>query len=153
MQNSTIKLSAENSGVVKPQLLAQSTVNAKVLQLINGERRKVGAPPLRVNSQLTQAAQRHANDMAENDFLSHTGSDGSTMRSRIEATGYSWGRMGENVAAGQATPEAVMRSWMSSPPHRGNILNRDFTEVGIGYATEPSSQYTHYWTLVFAKPR
>ncbi len=151
--DSSIKLSTGNTRAVTPKLLAQATFESQLLQLVNAERQKVGAPALRVNAKLAQAAKRQAGDMARNDFLSHTGSDNSTIRSRIEATRYSWGRIGENVAAGQATPSAVMQSWMNSPGHRANILNRDFTEIGIGYATNRSSQYTHYWTQVFARPR
>lgn len=135
------------------QLLAQASLPDQVLQLVNAERRKVGAVPLRWNSKLTQAAQRQANDMASHNFLSHQGSDGSSPSARINATGYRWSRIAENVAAGQTTAQAVMQSWMNSPGHRTNILNRELTEIGIAYAKNPNSQYKYYWAQVFGRPR
>jgi uncharacterized protein YkwD len=88
--------------------------------------------------------------MATNRNLSHQGSDGSTMRSRIDDTGYDWMAIGENVAMGQTSPEAVMQSWMNSAGHRRNILNPDFQELGVGYAEGGGRPY---WVQVFAKPR
>jgi uncharacterized protein YkwD len=153
IQNSNIKPSMKNTPAVTPQLLAQSDFQAQLLQLLNAERQKIGAPPLRISSQLAQAAQRHADDMANNNFLSHEGSDGSTMESRIQETGYAFSAIAENVAGGQPTPESVIQTWLNSSGHRRNMLNPEYTEIGIGYATNSSSQYTHYWTQVFGTPR
>jgi uncharacterized protein YkwD len=153
IQNSNIKPSMKNTPAVTPQLLAQSDFQAQLLQLLNAERQKIGAPPLRISSQLAQAAQRHADDMAKNNFLSHEGSDGSTMESRIQETGYAFSAIAENVAGGQPTPESVIQTWLNSSGHRRNMLNPEYTEIGIGYATNSSSQYTHYWTQVFGTPR
>jgi uncharacterized protein YkwD len=153
LENSNITPTLSNTQPRTPQLLAQANFMAELLQLTNAERQKVGAPPLKMNDKLTQAAQRHATDMATKNFLSHTGSDGSTMQSRVQATGYLYQALGENVAAGQSTPAAVLKSWMNSSGHRRNILNPNYTEIGIGYAMNSSSRYTHYWTQVFARPR
>ncbi len=153
IQDSNIKPSMKNTPAVTPQLLAQSDIQAQLLQLLNAERQKIGAPPLRISSQLAQAAQRHADDMAKNNFLSHEGSDGSTMESRIQETGYAFSAIAENVAGGQPTPESVIQTWLNSSGHRRNMLNPEYTEIGIGYATNSSSQYTHYWTQVFGTPR
>jgi uncharacterized protein YkwD len=153
IQNSNIKPSMKNTPAVTPQLLAQSDFQAQLLQMLNAERQKIGAPPLRISSQLAQAAQRHADDMAKNNFLSHEGSDGSTMESRIQETGYAFSAIAENVAGGQPTPESVIQTWLNSSGHRRNMLNPEYTEIGIGYATNSSSQYTHYWTQVFGTPR
>ncbi|NJL45991.1 MAG: CAP domain-containing protein [Leptolyngbyaceae cyanobacterium SM2_3_12] len=135
-----------------PVQLAQISPNVleDLLTRINAERQRVGAPPLRINPQLTTAAQRHAQDMAQNRQISHNGSDGSTMQSRIEDARYPWTTIGENVAMGQATPAAVMTSWMNSPGHRQNILNPDFTELGLSYAEAAGRLY---WVQVFAAPR
>ncbi|WP_197064926.1 CAP domain-containing protein [Leptolyngbya sp. KIOST-1] len=122
----------------------------ELLRLVNVERRRVNAAPLVLNEKLTAAAQRHAQDMATSRRMSHTGSDGSTMRSRIDATQYRWSTIGENVAMGQPTPAAVMRAWMNSPGHRQNILNPAFTELGVGQATGGGRIY---WAQVFARPR
>lgn len=129
---------------------ADVTTAQEVLRLVNIERRRVNAPPLVLNDKLTAAAQRHAQDMATSRRMSHTGSDGSTMRSRIDATQYNWSTIGENVAMGQTTAAAVMAAWMSSPGHRQNILNPAFTELGVGYATGANRPY---WAQVFARPR
>jgi uncharacterized protein YkwD len=153
IQDSNIKPSMKNTPAVTPQLLAQSDFQAQLLQMLNAERQKIGAPPLRISSQLAQAAQRHADDMAKNNFLSHEGSDGSTMESRIQETGYAFSAIAENVAGGQPTPESVIQTWLNSSGHRRNMLNPEYTEIGIGYATNSSSQYTHYWTQVFGTPR
>ncbi|TVQ10874.1 MAG: CAP domain-containing protein [Leptolyngbya sp. DLM2.Bin27] len=129
---------------------ANLAVAEELLQLVNAERQRVNAPPLTLNAQLTTAAQRHSEDMAASRRLSHTGSDGSTMRSRIDATQYQWSTIGENVAMGQPTAAAVMAAWMNSPGHRQNMLNPAFTELGIGYANGAGRPY---WTQVFARPR
>ncbi|MGB3136665.1 MAG: CAP domain-containing protein [Nodosilinea sp.] len=129
--------------------LANATIAQELLQLVNAERRRVNAPPLTLSDKLLTAAQRHAQDMATSRRMSHTGSNGSSMRSRIDATEYSWSTIGENVAVGQPTAAAVMSAWMSSPGHRQNILNPAFTELGIGYA---SAQGRIYWAQVFGRP-
>ena len=126
------------------------TVAEELLQLVNAERQRVNAPPMVLSDKLTAAAQRHSQDMAASRRMSHTGSDGSTMRSRIDATQYRWSTIGENVALGQPSAAAVMTAWMNSPGHRQNILNPAFTELGIGYATAAGRPY---WTQVFARPR
>ena len=109
------------------------------------------------NEKLVAAARGHSNDMAINDFFSHTGSDGSSPWDRIERQGYSLASGGENIAAGYSTPASVMDGWMNSPGHRANILNCGFTEIGIGYAyladDTGSVNYHHYWTQDFATPR
>jgi uncharacterized protein YkwD len=75
------------------------------------------------------------------------------MESRIQETGYAFSAIAENVAGGQPTPESVIQTWLNSSGHRRNMLNPEYTEIGIGYATNSSSQYTHYWTQVFGTPR
>jgi uncharacterized protein YkwD len=100
------------------------------------------------NELLINAAQLHANDMGVNDFFSHTGSDGSSAGDRITAQGYSWSAYGENIARGQDSPEDVMQSWLNSTGHCANIMNENFTEIGVGYYAEGN-----YWVQVFAKPQ
>jgi uncharacterized protein YkwD len=129
---------------------ADVAIAQEILRLVNVERQRVNAPPLVLNDKLTAAAQRHAQDMATSRRMSHTGSDGSTMRLRIDATQYNWSTIGENVAMGQPTAAAVMAAWMNSPGHRQNILNPAFTELGVGYATGANRPY---WAQVLARPR
>ncbi|MGW5427177.1 CAP domain-containing protein [Streptomyces sp. NPDC004059] len=125
-----------------------SGATARVVQLVNAERAKVGCHPLTVNAKLTKAAQAHSADMAAHRNMSHTGSDGSSPGDRITRAGYTWSAYGENVAYGYATPEQVMTGWMNSPGHRANILNCSYKEIGVGLA-QPGS----YWTQDFGTAR
>ncbi|GHI82682.1 CAP domain-containing protein [Streptomyces xanthophaeus] len=112
------------------------TVNADaesaVLSLVNKERKAAGCDPLTANAKLNAAARAYSDTMARSGVMSHTGPDGSTMTSRVEAAGYAWSRLGENIARGQSDADAVMNAWMNSSGHRANILNCDFREIGVG---------------------
>ena len=129
----------------------------EVLELVNEERSEKGLNPLELDNKLTNIAKEHSQSMAMNDFVSHEDpTDGSSPQDRIDEGGYEWTRWGENVAAGQSTPEEVMTGWMNSADHRSNLLNPDFTEIGIGYEfmvdDKGSVNYNHYWTQVFGTP-
>jgi uncharacterized protein YkwD len=126
----------------------------RVLELTNIERSKLSFSPLTFNTQLLNAAATHSQNMALQDFFSHTGKDGSSLGSRISATGYKFSAAAENIAAGSSTPQQVVSSWMNSSGHRANILNPNLKEIGIGYyflADDTGSvNFNHYWTQVFA---
>jgi uncharacterized protein YkwD len=109
-----------------------SEPEAQVLSLVNKERAAAGCSPLTANAKLTQAADDYSDVMARSGVMSHTGPDGSTMTSRVEAAGYVWSTLSENIARGQADAASVMNSWMNSPGHRANILNCSFKELGVG---------------------
>ncbi|CAM4079147.1 CAP domain-containing protein [Kibdelosporangium persicum] len=134
---------------------AQATVTVQTIQddvvrLTNAERQKAGCPPLTAVAQLNVAAQRHSEDMAAKNFMGHTGSDGSTMVTRVERAGYTgWRSLAENVAAGYQTAQAVVAGWMNSSGHRANILNCGLRDIGVGHATNPNSTYGVYWTQNF----
>lgn len=121
----------------------------EVIRLINAERTKEGLNPITKSAVLTEAAQVRAKECVQ--VFSHTRPNGDDCFSIISEMGYSAYSLGENIAAGQQTPQAVMESWMNSSGHRDNILNPDFTEVGIGYYYEPNSTYKYYWTQMFAR--
>ncbi len=125
---------------------------AEVIRLTNIERKKAGAAEVKAQAQLTQAAQTHSIDMACNQIFSHTGSDGSTPFQRIFRFGYVYASAAENIAAGYATPADVIKGWMASAGHKANMLNKNFTEIGIGYVFIDEG-YFHYWTMVLAKPK
>lgn len=123
----------------------------QVLTLVNQHRRTAGCAPVYWNVNLSTAAEAHSTDMAVHDFVSHTGSDGSTAWSRAAAAGYPF-PVGENIAAGQRTPEMVVAAWMNSPNHRATILNCTYKTTGIGYVHDPTDTfgpYVAYWTQVF----
>ncbi|GMF17066.1 unnamed protein product [Phytophthora lilii] len=121
-----------------------------MLARVNEQRAAMGLRALCMNTKLMTASKGHSNAMAVNNFMSHTGSDGSTMAARVTATGFKWTRIAENVAAGQATVDAVMAAWMKSSGHRANILG-DYTMFGTAYAYSSSSTYGSYWTQNFGK--
>ena len=114
----------------------------EVFELTNIERRNHGLSPLIWDNQLAAAARAHTLDMARGGFLSHSGSDGSNLGDRVTRHGFDWSRIGENVAAGQRSPQQVIQSWMNSPGHRQNILSPNFTHFGAGFLD-------NYWTQVF----
>ncbi|OUD16251.1 CAP domain-containing protein [Thioflexithrix psekupsensis] len=128
-----------------------SQYDAELLRLTNAERSKQKLPALTLNTRLGEVAQKHAEDMAKNRYFSHTGKDGSTPSSRLTAAGYAFYYVGENIAAGNATPAATIEQWMNSTGHRANILGENYTEIGFGYFADPNSPYRHYWVQLFAK--
>ncbi|WAL59718.1 CAP domain-containing protein [Thermocoleostomius sinensis] len=127
-----------------------------VLDLTNLQRRQAGLQPLRLNDKLAVAAQFHSTDMARNDFFSHTGSNGSSVFDRVTSAGYNYALAAENIAAGYATPHAVVKAWMNSPGHRANILYPGLREIGIGFYfmdIDPgTTTYRYYWTQNFGTP-
>ena len=108
--------------------------------------------PLSWNCKLQQAALSHSRDMAENNFFSHTGSDGGNPGLRINAQDYFARNWGENIAAGYPTIESATGAWLNSPGHCRNIMNSAYKEVGIALVENFNSDYNYYWTQVFAAP-
>jgi uncharacterized protein YkwD len=134
--------------------IAQAPVNPDkelLLQLVN-EYRTAGCkcgtksfPPVEKlvwSDTLTLAAKDHSLDMDMNKFFRHKGSDGSSVSDRVEKYNYIWSAVGENIAQGYPTEEAVIRGWIKSPGHCENIMNASFREMGI--ATSGVN-----WTQVF----
>ncbi|MDJ0597190.1 MAG: CAP domain-containing protein, partial [Pleurocapsa sp. MO_226.B13] len=128
------------------------TIDQEILNLINQERSNAGLNPLLLHSQLDSVANNHSEDMALEDFFSHTSSNGTNWSDRLAAV-YQGTRLAENISAGLATPEAVVQDWMNSDPHRDNILDPNLEHIGIGYYHLPndtgSVNYNHYWNLTF----
>lgn len=135
-----------------------TTQEAQVLALVNSARatartcgttRYPAVAALAAHSALVTAARAHSQDMATRDYFSHTGLDGTSPWQRMTAAGYAYRSAGENIAAGQRTPEAVMSAWLASPGHCANIMNASFRELGVGMAQSPDSTYGIYWTQDF----
>ena len=110
-------------------------------------------PPLAWNDKLTQAAYGHSLDMATKNYFGHTSQDGRSEAQRVQATGYQWNTLGENIAAGQRTMTSVMQAWQGSAGHCKNLMAVNFTEVGLSCAKAAGSTYGTYWTMALAKPR
>jgi subtilisin family serine protease len=124
-----------------------SAEESAVLRIVNAERASAGCGALTANPILTSVAGAHSADMAAQRYFSHTGKDGRSPFDRMRQAGYAGRAMGENIAAGQTTPQAVMSAWMRSPGHRANILRCSFKEIGIGHVE--GGPMRHYWTQVF----
>lgn len=109
-------------------------------------------PALRWNAALTTAASAHSADMAALNYFSHTSADGRTFDTRVSAAGYTYSRLGENIAAGYAGIDSVMNGWVDSDGHCANLMSANFTEVGLAcVAGTSSSSYNTYWTMDLGK--
>jgi uncharacterized protein YkwD len=115
----------------------------EVFTLVNQARATAGCKALTEDPRLDKAAQGHSDDMSANNYFSHTTQAGVTFDKRETAAGYP-SPGGENIAEGQTTAQQVMTDWMNSSGHRANILNCQFTAIGIGLATKG-----WYWTQDF----
>lgn len=104
--------------------------------------------PVGFNALLALSSRMHSADMCARQYFDHTNPDGKTPFDRMKAAGYTYSYAGENIAAGQDTPEEVTTAWMNSPGHCKNIMKADFKELGVGYAT-CGDKYKHYWTQNF----
>ena len=124
----------------------QMTFAQEVLALVNEERAKEGAPPLRLAEDMLQAADIRAKELTTK--FSHTRPDGSSCFTVLRNQGNG---VGENIAAGQTSPEAVMECWMNSPGHRKNILDPHYKELGVGYTYQKNTEYQHYWVQLFRR--
>lgn len=124
-------------------------LHQEILALVNQERQKNGAPALKLNTKLSKAAQGQAENMIATGIFAHE-IGGKNVGDRATAAGYSWGRIGENIASGQTSATEVMDTWMNSEGHRKNILNAQFQELGVGYAEAEDG--TPYWVQVFGTP-
>ncbi|MDG3003893.1 CAP domain-containing protein [Paludisphaera mucosa] len=132
-----------------PGELDLDAVRESLLKLHNEARAEKKRGRLAISRVLQEAAQAHAEEMAERRKMTHTGADGSSVAERIRDRGYDYRRCGENIAYGHYSPELVVRGWLTSPPHRKNILG-GFTQIGLGYATDKNG--TPYWCVTFGLP-
>lgn len=121
----------------------QQSEVCEVFRLVNVERDDAGLAPYAWSPELGLAAQRHAQDMVDQDYFSHDSLDGRSFSDRAMEAGYDGFPRGENIAAGQQTPEQVMDSWMNSSGHRMNILS-DADEIGVGLVE-------FHWVQVFGQ--
>ena len=126
-----------------------SNVLDEVLSLTNQNRANAGLAPLAMNTALSAAAQAHSLYQANIGTITHTGSASTNPGQRIASAGYSASTWGENVASGYPTASAVIDGWMNSQGHRDNILNANFTEIGLAAVTGANGII--YWTMDLAR--
>jgi uncharacterized protein YkwD len=125
----------------------------EVLTHLNAERKAQGLAPLRMSTKLTKAAQGHACDNAKRQSISHTSSDGGTLKTRLRKAGYAFRTAAENTGRGFASGARAVQWWMNSSKHRDNILLRKAREVGIGIAVSPAPDSKLHWILVVGAGR
>lgn len=117
----------------------------KVIDLVNVERAKEGLSALTMDLQVQAAAQVRAMECEQ--LFSHTRPDGTSFATALKEQNVSYRRAGENIAWGQRTPEQVVSGWMNSEGHRANIMNANFTKIGVGYYQ--NAKGTNYWCQLF----
>ncbi|MDR2391006.1 MAG: CAP domain-containing protein [Planctomycetota bacterium] len=137
---------------VSARLLQDDSAAYEAYRLVNEERRIRGLPDLVRRPELDRVAARHARDQLWMGRLSHTGSDGSRLESRLSSLDWIWA--GENLARnkgyGSPTREAV-RGWIDSPRHRDNMFRPDFTHTGVASIRDPDTGFT-YFVQIFIIP-
>ncbi|MFH7818216.1 CAP domain-containing protein [Neobacillus thermocopriae] len=116
----------------------------QVIDLTNEQRRKNGLPALKADAKLNSVAQKKSEDMQQNNYFSHTSPTYGSPFDMMRDQGVTYKSAGENIAQGQRTPQEVVNAWMNSEGHRKNILNPNFTHIGVGY--EPTGKH---WTQMF----
>ncbi|MGI8648521.1 MAG: hypothetical protein DLM55_01375 [Acidimicrobiales bacterium] len=139
------------SAPIAPAAPVTDSQAQQVLQLVNRQRSGAGCAPVQLEPRLTQAASAHSRDMANRRYFDHQSPDGDSPAERVTKAGYSWSGTGENIAAGQSTPQKVMDSWMHSEDHRKNILNCMWHDMGL--AVVHQGPQSPYWTQEFGAPR
>jgi uncharacterized protein YkwD len=137
-------------GSVAPSAPATEAWQEEMLASVNAMRAAAGVPRLTLCAPVTKAAADYARVMAERSWFDHTGPDGSEPWDRMAAAGYAYRAAGENIAAGQEDVASVMQAWRDSPGHYANIVNKDFTHLGVGRAPS-KDEYGIYWVQNFGR--
>ncbi|QXE02469.1 CAP domain-containing protein [Terribacillus sp. DMT04] len=121
-----------------------SAFEQQVVELTNQERAKNGLSPLKADVELSKVARAKSQDMADNGYFDHNSPTYGSPFDMMKSFGISYKTAGENIAQGQKTPEEVVQAWMNSQGHRENIMNPDYTNIGVGYV-----ENGNYWTQQF----
>ena len=116
----------------------------QVIDLTNEKRASRGLKPLNANWELSRVARYKSQDMANNKYFSHTSPAYGSPFNMIKNFGIKYRSAGENIAYGQRTPAQVVNSWWNSAGHRANMLNANYTDIGVCYVANGN-----YWTQMF----
>ncbi|WP_028784880.1 CAP domain-containing protein [Thalassobacillus devorans] len=116
----------------------------QVVELTNQERQKQGLAPLKADAELSKVARDKSQDMASNGYFSHNSPNYGSPFDMMKSYGIDYRTAGENIAKGQRSPQEVVNAWMNSEGHRKNIMNPDFTHIGVGYV-----ENGNVWTQMF----
>jgi len=122
----------------------QESVEQEVIKLVNAERAKAGLSALQDDWELSRVAKYKSQDMHDKKYFDHTSPTYGTPFTMMKNFGISYRSAGENIAKGQRSAQEVVTAWMNSDGHRANILNKNYTHIGIGYVADGN-----YWTQMF----
>jgi len=152
MAQSTISLTSQ----LKPGVLGYASFisTVKVVELTNLERSKAGLPNLKINPELSQAAQSKAADMIKRGYWSHNTPDGKEPWIFISQSGYSYLHAGENLARDYSSAESAVSAWMNSGSHRANMLNPNYQDIGVAVVEgRVRGVETTFIVQMFGKPQ
>lgn len=138
--------SAAQAGCSVPA--GSDAMQKELLSKLNAERKAYGLPALKLSAKLDKAAQGHACDNAKRKSISHTSSDGGTLKTRLRRAGYGFRIAAENTGRGFASGTRAVQWWMNSPHHKDNILLRKAREVGVGIAMSDAPDSKLHWIIV-----
>ncbi|HEK4968211.1 TPA: sporulation protein [Clostridioides difficile] len=124
-----------------------SAYQKEVVDLVNIERAKAGLNPLTLDSSISNVATKKSQDMIDNNYFSHNSPTYGSPFDMLKKFGISYKTAGENIAIGQKTPKEVVNAWMNSEGHRKNIMNPNFSKIGVGVAQKSGGSI--YWTQIF----
>jgi uncharacterized protein YkwD len=130
-----------------------AAMQSELLAHLNAERKAYGLPALKLSGKLDKAAQGHACDNAKRKSISHTSSDGGTLKTRLRRAGYSFRTAAENTGRGFGSGARAVEWWMNSPKHKDNILLRKARDVGIGIAVSSAPDNKIHWIIVVGASR
>lgn len=153
------EIKSANPHIINPDLIypgqvlnipkTDSTVTnyeSEVIRLVNEIRVKNGLRTLTADWELSRVARYKSQDMKDNNYFSHTSPVYGSPFDMMKNFGIKYKSAAENIAKGQATPQAVVNAWMNSSGHRANILNPSYTKIGVGYVAKGN-----YWTQMFVR--
>ena len=132
----------DNDNTVEESVLNE--YEKEVIRIVNEIRVSNGLQPFETDEELSRVARIKSQDMKDNNYFSHTSPVYGSPFDMMKQFGISYKSAGENIARGQATPQAVVDGWMNSSGHRANILNASYNRIGVGYVADGN-----YWTQMF----
>lgn len=121
-----------------------SEFEQQVVELTNQERAKNGLSALKVDQELSKVAREKSRDMAAKNYFDHQSPTYGSPFDMMRSFGITYQTAGENIAKGQRTPQEVVQAWMNSSGHRANILNANYTHIGVGFVEQGN-----HWTQQF----
>lgn len=149
-----VAIPTNNNSQAAPQQTSAEQVSSQlsqfereVIRLTNAERQNRGLAPLQIDEEVSKVARIKSQDMRDRGYFSHQSPTYGSPFDMLRNYGVSYRAAGENIAAGQRTPQQVVQAWMNSQGHRQNILNSNYTHIGVGHVQGGS--YGHYWTQMF----